>query len=467
MASATSSSPPEGAPRAATSLRLRIAAVCALLVMLAILAQAFTIFLVFEEREDGLIDEIADQQLVYSIAEWRSAPERAAPNTPDMRLYRQPQAPGAAPSADEAAIAPPPPDTLRALAPGAHEALIDGRDFHVAVRDADGARWWLAYDAEEHDQRMQAIGSVILASALAIAAVVLGVVYLVAGRLTRELGDLARGVDLTADAGRDPSARRLRPGMASEVASLAAAFDRHEQRQRDAVVREREFTANVSHELRTPLAGIRSDAELMAEQLGDPAPDTHAGTLTDTDSATLRRRALRIVDAVDRLAELSSSLLTLARESRPQLEEALGLRDVLQQSWQALQRRHGSAATWRNDVPAAAVVTGDPALLRLVIDNLLDNAIKHGEGGPVEARLDGQALQVRDHGNGLPGADLARIFERGWQADAQGARSGHGLGLALVLHACKSSGWQAHAATAPDGGLVLSVAFGGALALEP
>lgn len=442
MAAATSSSPAEAAPRRArrSSLRLRIAISAATLVLVAILAQAFAIFFVFEENEEELIDEIVAGQLAHSIAMWHEAPERAAPNTTDMQLYRLQR------GEDESTL----PTWLRNLTIGNHERYDGPREYHIAVREDGGARFILAYDVEEHEQRMAAIGSVIIVSALGIAATVLAVIYLLAGRLTRELDELAERVHEGREGG------HAQPGMTREVAALAEALEHHEQRQREAVAREREFTGNLSHELRTPLAVIRSDAELLA------APPELGG---ETAPAGVQRRARRIVETVDRITGLSTSLLTLAREARPQLEETLALRELLQNSWHALAARHGQGATMTLDVPEAAAVSGDPALLRLVADNLLDNALRHGEGGAVECRLSGTRLDVRDRGRGFAPEDLSSVFQRGWRGGRNGTPDGvgHGLGLALVLHACRASGWQPSAANADGGGAVLSVDFGTAL----
>lgn len=438
-ATSSSSAEPTGAARG-SSLRLRIALAVALLVLVAILAQAFAIFFLFEDKEDELIDDVVNGQLAHSMAMWRESPERAAPNTPDMRLFRVTRAEG------DAAL----PAWLRGLTIGNHERHDGGNEYHVAVREDADARYVLTYDAEEHEARMRAIGSVIVVAALVIAAAVLAVVYQLAGRLTRQLGELAERVD----AGREGG--HARPGMAHEVAAVAGALDRYEQRQRDAVTREREFTANLSHELRTPLAVIRSDAELLA------APADLGG---ETAPAGVQRRAQRIVETVDRITELSTSLLTLAREARPQLEETLRLRELLQHASQALAARHGNGARLDLDVPDTATVSGDPALLRLVIDNLLDNALRHGQGDPIVCRLAGTRLEVRDHGRGFAPGEVERVFQRGWRGGRDGSADGvgHGLGLALVQHACRASGWQPGAANADGGGAVLSVDFGPAL----
>ncbi len=440
MASATSSSFAERWRRGArrSSLRLRIAALAAALVLVAILVQAFTIFAVFEEKEDALIDAIAVNQLAHSMAQWRESPERASPNTPNMRLYRRPHG-----DADAAL-----PAALRALPVGNHEVSDGEREYHVAVRDDADARYLLTYDAEEHEEAMAAIGSAIVLSALVIAGAVLVLVYLFAGRLTRQLDQLAQRVD------QGGAGRHLQPAMTPEVGAVAAALDRYEQRQQRAVAREREFTANLSHELRTPLAVIRTDAELLVD------PARAAG---DAAAAALQRRARRIVDTVDRITELSSSLLTLAREARPQLEEAVRLHALLQECWAALAARHGDGdgVALRLALPEAATVTGDPALLRLVVSNLLDNARRHADGQPVDCRLAGSVLEVRDRGPGFAADDLAHLFERGWRASRDGI--GHGLGLALVQHACSASGWAPGAANADGGGALLRVDFGAAL----
>ena len=434
MASDTSSSAAEAAASGArrrrlpTSLRWRIAASVSAVLLALILGQAAALLMLYEEMERDFIDAILDQQLAYSIEVSRHSPQLALPNTPTMTLYRQ--RPGE-PLPDDL------PATLAELGIGNHEIREGHHEYHVAVREAEGARYILRYDESEHEARVRAVRTAVVIGALVMGVLVLLLVGAIAGRLSRGLESLAARV--SAGGSDEPLAQ---PGMERELLAVARALDEAAARQDELLVRERAFSANLSHELRTPLAGIRSDAEMIAAGEDLPEPVT--------------RRATRIVSAADGITELAGSLLLLARDARPQLREAVNLADAARAAWAGLSRRQATAAGLELRIPDTAEVDADPALLRLVLRNLLENALKHGEGTEVTCALEGSRLQVLDRGPGLPQGDPGRIFDRYHQA---GDKPGHGLGLALVKHICDASGWAVRARDRAGGGACFEVDF--------
>ena len=423
MDSATGSSPVK--PSAAPSLRWRIAVAVAALVLLAILGQAVALLAMFEEREESFIDEVLVQQIGHSMAMSRVAPEAAYPNTPDMRLYRI--APGAAATDVPAQYA--------ALSIGNHEVFANGREYHVAVREDDTARYILVYDVHEHLNRVHSMKVITLTSTLPLVLVALAVGYALSGRLALQIEWLAR----RASGGEVGS--YLQPGMERELQTIARALDALEARQASLLAREREFSADLAHELRTPLTGIRTDAELLAALPG--LPDA------------VGRRAGRIIASVDRIGQLADSLLMLAREAQPRLVEAVALRPAIESCWAEL----GTGARLRLEMPPLCSVMADASLLALVVRNLLDNAARHAGEGDVVCSVAGSVLEIRDSGPGFPPAELERVFDR----FHRGPGGRYGLGLALVRHVCLACGWRASAANAPGGGGVVRVDFGAAL----
>ena len=410
----------------APSMRLRIALLVAALSMLIILAQSATLLLMFDDMEETLIDDLLATQVEHSIEFWRSNPAMAFPNTPAMTLYRL------APDSPRGSV----PERLASLPIGNHEIYEDGKEFHVAVREADGARFILNYDVAEHEERLNAVNAIVATGALVIGAAVLALVYTLSGRLTRRLEWLARRVR-----GSTPAAQGyVQPGMERELLEVAWALEALEARQAQLLARERDFTANLSHELRTPLTAIRTDGEMLAAQAALPESS--------------RRRAQRIVDNTDRISRLAESLLFLARETRPQLQEQLRLSLEIQALWETLESQYEGPVSLQLDIPEPALVRADPAMLQLVLRNLLENALRHTGSGQVVCRLQGSVLQVCDQGPGFAPEDLPRVFERFFR---RGAASGHGLGLALVAHVCHACGWSITAANGPEGGAVLSL----------
>lgn len=410
---------------------MRIAVSVSAVLLLLILGQAIALLTMYEEMEQDFIDGILAEQLAYSIEISRHSPELALPNTPTMKLYRL---------ARSEPVPAELPAELASLPIGNHEILEGDHEFHVAVRDANGTRFILRYDESEHAARVRAVSTVVIVGALTLSVLVLILVNAIAARLTRGLETLAERV--TEGRGDTPLSR---PGMEQELLAVARALDAAEARQAGLLTRERDFSANLSHELRTPLAGIRSDAEMLAanEALPDGA----------------RRRAARIVAATDSTTQLAETLLLLAREAHPQLLEAVSLADAVRTAWGVIQGQTSHSPDLELQIPEPATVQADPALLQLVLRNLLGNAVKHGEGMGVRCALEGSRLCVQDRGPGLPAGDPDQIFER---LHRHGDKPGHGLGLALVKHICASCGWSVRASNRPGGGASVEVDFGAA-----
>lgn len=415
------------------SMRLKITLSVAALVLLLILGQAVALVFLYEEMEAEFIDDILAEQLDYSIRISGERAELALTNTPNMQLYRlrpgDPLPPDLPPAAAHLPI-------------GNHEIYLNGQEFHLAVREAHGARFILRYDESDHDNRVAAVSSVVIAAALSLYLLLVVLVHALAGRLTRGLEGLSAQL-----AAGTPAAPYARADMDRELFAVASALDAAQRRQDELLAREKAFNAHLSHELRTPLSGIRSDAELLA---GNPELPDKA-----------RRRAARIVERCDHITRLTASLLLLARAVEPQERENLCLAHELDAQWQALAGAAGPPLD--NQVPRTACLWADPARLALVLRNLLENALRHGGGVSVRCRLDGSRLLVQDAGPGFGGADPERLFER---FQRQGPGAGHGLGLTLVRQACQACGWQVTAVAPPEGGALFQVDFGADLTLS-
>ncbi|HWW44055.1 MAG TPA: sensor histidine kinase, partial [Acidimicrobiia bacterium] len=104
------------------------------------------------------------------------------------------------------------------------------------------------------------------------------------------------------------------------------------------------------------------------------------------------------------------------------------------------------------------ILAGVPARLERAVSNLIDNAIKYSPPGePVEIRLQGKELVVRDHGPGIAAEDLPYVFDRFYRAVAVRSLPGSGLGLSIVRDAAQAAGGEVTAANAPDGGAVFTL----------
>jgi signal transduction histidine kinase len=210
------------------------------------------------------------------------------------------------------------------------------------------------------------------------------------------------------------------------------------------------FTAAVSHELRTPLARILA----LIDSADLPDADVHA--LLDQARAEVEG-AGTLIDEILFLAELESGLevVTLGETDAYPV-----LRDVLDE--------HEDAAA-RAGVGLAAAGEGialplRPRMLRIVAENLVENAIRyagHGATFHLVAGSDagGTFLSGADDGAGVFEADLPRLFERVWRADAARASRGTGLGLAIVKHVVTAAGGTVEAHGARGRGLEVRCSF--------
>lgn len=210
----------------------------------------------------------------------------------------------------------------------------------------------------------------------------------------------------------------------AEVKALVDAIDQLLAQLRQSLVRERAFTSDAAHELKTPLAAIKVQAQ-VALSADDPA---------------LQRLAMqRVVQGVDRSARLAEQLLLLARldEHERIPARAVHLGELIDDAVaRHLAHAHEKGIALHAHVQSEHAIEADPVLIGILLDNLIDNAIKYGvTRGNVKVSLfergERQCLAVRDDGPGVAQADLARLtdrFYRGTGAQAPGS----GLGLSIV-----------------------------------
>jgi signal transduction histidine kinase len=264
----------------------------------------------------------------------------------------------------------------------------------------------------------------------------------------RTLRPVARAADAAASIADGLLQTRLPAATDDEFGAWAESFNRMAAALEDkiealseAAERERRFTADVAHELRTPLTAMSSAASMLAEELDGIRPQGH-------------RLAEILIDDVRRLEALVVELLELARLDAGQDDVHL----------EALSLPHAVGAVlaaWDGDSPVCdasgpdLTVLADRFRFRRVVSNLVANAVEHG-GGQVEVvwrrERDMVALEVLDHGAGIPEDDVERVFQRFHKADSARARGGAGLGLAIALEHARAQGGSLEAANRDGGG---------------
>ncbi len=214
-------------------------------------------------------------------------------------------------------------------------------------------------------------------------------------------------------------------GAPQEIAPFIRAINDLLRRAQDSAKAKQDFLANVAHQLRTPLAGFRAQLEWLRGH--------HRNDSETTQSTSM------MLASTDRMVRQANQLLALAR-SEPgsvlrQRFEPVALERLVAESVQQFVRQALAKDIDIGFDLRPAQVHGDTFLLRDLIDNLVDNAIRYTpRGGVVTVSCgteDGYAvLRVEDNGPGIPEADKDSIFNRFYRLDQ--TQSGSGLGLAIV-----------------------------------
>jgi two-component system, OmpR family, sensor histidine kinase PrrB len=230
--------------------------------------------------------------------------------------------------------------------------------------------------------------------------------------------------------------------IAEAVEGMLARIGDEQQRTKAALESARDFAAVASHELRTPLTAMRTNLEVLSTlEMRDYQREEIIGDVLRTQS--------RIEATLTALERLAQGQLTTVDDFVP-----VDITELLDRAAHDAIRNypdvHVSLAS-----STTVLMVGLPAGLRLVIDNAITNAVKHG--GATEIRLsadssgEGVEIIVDDNGTGVPKEERAAIFER-FSRGSTAARSGSGLGLALVAQQADLHGGSASMEASPMGG---------------
>lgn len=319
-----------------------------------------------------------------------------------------------------------------------------------AISAADGARyrlWRAPFERSLMPRRPE-----LLAMGLVVAFLVSGLVCWVLARYltrpvqylqaaTRRLADGDLGVRVA------PSIGRRR----DEIADLGTDFDRMAEWLERVLTGQRQLLRDISHELRSPLARLQV-ALGLARRRG-------RGAERELDRIELEAERLEtLIDQLLSLQRLESGTMVPARDPVDLTALLHGVARDAGFEAEPRDRRVEVTAT----VPC--ILAGDRELLRSALDNLVRNAVRHTAAGTTVGMSLQQTrrsvrIQVRDHGPGVPEADLPRLFDPFYRVEAARERGsgGYGLGLAIAAHAIRLHGGTLTARNAPDGGLEVSV----------
>jgi signal transduction histidine kinase len=291
-------------------------------------------------------------------------------------------------------------------------------------------------------------GSIGALLVMVVVSVVLG--RALAGRVLRPLRLITAATNrITAD---NLDRRLAVDGPSDEVKDLADTIDDLLERLEASFAAQRRFVANASHELRTPLATMRAALDVAVAK---PEPAAQTVVLAD-----------RLRTQLDQVDEMLGGFLVLARTQHGALADAVRV-SVGALVSDALAARAGDLASKRLAVSSElgeAWTRGNPALLARLVENLVDNAIRHNEeGGWIRMETspgsDGVRLVVETGGAVLEQADVDRLgrpFQR-IGADRIGTPDGTGLGLSIVSGIAAAHGGRLELLARTEGGLRATV----------
>jgi two-component system OmpR family sensor kinase len=314
------------------------------------------------------------------------------------------------------------------LAPGYHTIPGSREPMRVYVRGAAGGRIAVAQSTEVRRESALSSAAITLLPLLAL----LPLLVWLARRITRtELAPLRR-LAASVDA---QLAERPEPlpsdNVPVEAAFFVEAINRLLVRVNELIAAQRRFVADAAHELRSPLTALAVQAGNLAQA---------------QSSADLHQRIDALKAGIERAGHLTEQLLDLARlqaaDGDKQLVDLSGMaRELIAECLPLAEQRNIDIGMEETDV---LTVSADPASLRLIIKNALDNAVRYTPaGGQVTLRLAKQGeeclIEVVDTGPGIPPSERSRIFAPFYRgADASGP--GSGLGLAIARDAAERCG---------------------------
>jgi two-component system sensor histidine kinase MprB len=409
-------------------LRRRMAVATALAVGVAVVLAAAIAYAVVRSELRGQIDEqLADQARLVQRAEFRFGGFERGFGGPPPGFPELPARRGG--SADYIQF-------VRDGIPGFDDGEIDGDHVRVlTVPLRRGGSLQLARSLESTDDVLARLRWVLLALILGGIALAAALGRLAARHLVApvvRVTEAARHIEETEDLG-----RRIEVASSDEVGQLAARFNAMLDTLEGSIAAQRQLVADASHELRTPVTSLRTNIEVLAENRLDGAE---------------RRRLVADVQAqAEELSALVADLIELARGDQPSPAREDVRLDALVAEAVERSRRHAPGVRFETALEPA-VVDGVPDRLARAVNNLLDNAARHGR--TITVSCDPSGLRVRDDGGGIAPEDLPHIFDRFYRsADARGrgGRDGSGLGLAIVRQVAEQHGGSVKASSDGNG----------------
>lgn len=371
----------------------------------------------YDQLEKKLIEELLDEEMQFFIQLVKSDPSINSLKTKKLIGYRLSEA-------KQVSDFP----FLDKLDSGIHEINHKHHNYYVKSINHQGERYHILYDVTDFEDTEDWLNAIFITC---IVLTILGAVwygYILGGHVLAPLKKLAEKLKLLP--ANNLNIQISQEFANDEVGSLAKSFDTYIERMRSFVDREKHFVSDASHELRTPLAVIQGASEMLLATT----------ELNEKDHDKL----LRIQRAVTNMSRSISALLILAREPVTPVDphSTISIADIVNDTIEACRElvdpSRVSIELQILDEPEVAV---PDAIVSLLVNNLILNAIRYTPSGKIKVSLNDSQLTVSDTGIGIPQPDIDKIFERGYRGENV-SNDGSGLGLSLVKRICDHFGWK-------------------------
>ena len=295
-----------------------------------------------------------------------------------------------------------------------------------------------ARSLEEVERVLAGLRSSILMAALVVTLVAASLGWLIARQVTRRL------VRLTAAAEQVTATRQLDVEVpvsgTDETGRLGSAFNEMLTALARSKQDQQRLVQDAGHELRTPLTSLRTNVYALrrSDQL---SPEQQDQVLDDLEGETAE------------LTRLIDEVVELATDRRgDEAEEQIRLGALVERVAGRSAQRSGREVLVGAD---GTVVLGRPLALERAVGNLVENALKFDQDGPIAVACSQGRVEVADRGPGFDDEDLPRVFDRFYRSTAARSRPGSGLGLAIVVDIVGQHGGEVYARNREGGGAVV------------
>ena len=295
-----------------------------------------------------------------------------------------------------------------------------------------------ARSLEEVERVLAGLRSSILMAALVVTLVAASLGWLIARQVTRRL------VRLTAAAEQVTATRQLDVEVpvsgTDETGRLGSAFNEMLTALARSKQDQQRLVQDAGHELRTPLTSLRTNVYALrrSDQL---SPEQQDQVLDDLEGETAE------------LTRLIDEVVELATDRRgDEAEEQVRLGALVERVAARSAQRSGREVLVGAD---ETVVIGRPLALERAVGNLVENALKFDQDGPIAVACSQGRVEVADRGPGFDDEDLPRVFDRFYRSTAARSRPGSGLGLAIVVDIVGQHGGEVYARNREGGGAVV------------